>query len=127
MKKLSVILSIFFLIAISVNGKQSSTPKSDSMIRHTVAFKLKHPKGSLEEREFFKDAEKLPKIPNVHNFSIFRETSKENEFDYFFYMEFESQVGYEAYNVHPDHVEFVENYWVKYVDKFIEIDYEALE
>lgn len=96
------------------------------MIRHTVAFKLKFPKGSSEEHEFLNASEKLATIPVVHNFETFRETSKKNDFDYFFYMEFESEKDYDAYNVHSDHVEFVEKYWVKYVDKFIEIDYEAL-
>ena len=126
MKKLSVILSLFFLLSVSGMAQQSTTPKSESMIRHTVAFKLKYPKGSPQELEFFKAAEKLAKIPSVHNFEAFRETSAKNDYEYFFYMEFDSEKGYEAYNVHPDHVEFVEEYWVKYVDKFMEIDYEAL-
>lgn len=127
MKKLSVILSLFFLLSVGCVAQQNATSKSESTIRHTVAFKLKHPKGSAEEVEFFEAAKKLPKIPSVHNFEAFRETSTKNDFEYFFYMEFESEMGYEAYNVHPDHVEFVEKYWVKYVDKFIEIDYKALQ
>lgn len=127
MKKLSVFLSLFFLLSVSCIAQQNSTRKSESIIRHTVAFKLKHPKGSSEEFKFFKAAEKLQKIPSVHNFETFRETSTKNDFEYFFYMEFDSEKGYKAYNEHPDHVEFVEKYWVKYVDKFIEIDYEALK
>lgn len=127
MKKLSVILSLFFLLSVSGKAQQNTTPKSESMIRHTVAFKLMHPKGSPEELEFFKAAEKLPKIPSALNFEAFREVSTKNDFEYFFYMEFESEKDYEAYNVHPDHVEFVEKYWVKYVEKFIEIDYKALK
>lgn len=127
MKKLSVILSLLFLLSICAIAQQNSTPKSDLMIRHTVAFKLKNPKGSPEELAFFKAAEKLAKIPSVHNFGVFRETSVKNDFEYFFYMEFESEKGYEAYNVHPDHVEFVEKYWVTLVEKFIEIDYEPLK
>ena len=66
-------------------------------------------------------------IPGVHNFKTFRETSKKNDFDYFFYMEFESQKDYDGYNQHPDHTQFVEKYWVKDVEKFMEIDYEALK
>ncbi len=40
-------------------------------------------------------------------------------------MEFDSEKDYETYNVHPDHVAYVEKYWVNYVEEFIEIDYEA--
>ena len=127
MKKLSVFLSLLFLLSISACTQQNPTSGSDSLIHHTVAFKLKFPKGSSEEREFLNASSKLSIIPVVRNFETFRETSKKNDFDYFFYMEFESEKDYEAYNVHPDHVEFVEKYWVNYVDKFIEIDYEALK
>ena len=126
MKKISLLLSVLFLLTVSAKALQNTEPKADTTIRHTVAFKLKHPKGSVEEREFFEAAKKLPVIPGVQNFEAFRETSKKNDYDYFFYMEFKSEKDYEAYNIHPDHVEFVEKYWVKHVDKFLEIDYEAL-
>lgn len=127
MKKLSLILSLLVLLSVSAMAQQNTTPTSDTLIRHTVAFKLKHPKGSVEERAFFDASTKLSTIPTLRNFKIFRETSPKNDYDYFFYMEFESSEDYEAYNTHPDHVEYVEKYWVKDVDKFIEIDYEALK
>ena len=127
MKKLSVILSFLILLSVSAMAQQNITPTPDTIIRHTVAFKLKHPKGSTEEREFFDASTKLSTIPALQNFKTFRETSPKNDYDYFFYMEFESPEDYEAYNTHPDHVEFVEKYWVKDVDKFIEIDYEAFK
>lgn len=127
MKKLSVVLGLLFLFSIGISAQLNSTPKSDTMIRHTVAFKLKYPKGSPEEREFHKASTILATIPGVHNFEAFRETSKKNDFEYFFYMEFESQNDYDGYNQHPDHVEFVEKYWVNYVETFLEIDYEPIK
>ena len=93
----------------------------------TVVFKLKYPKGSPEEKKFLNAANKLSSISVVHNFEAFRETSKKNDFDYFFYMEFESMKAYDEYNEHPVHTEFVETYWKKYVEKFLEIDYEPIK
>lgn len=127
MKKISFVLCFLLLFTISAKAQEKPSSKSSFMIRHTVAFNLKFPKGSTEENEFLKASKILATLPSVHNFGTFRETSKKNEFDYFFYMEFESMEGYEEYNNHPDHVEFVNTYWVNYVDKFIEIDYEPIE
>lgn len=97
------------------------------MIRHTVVFKLKYPIGSPEEKEFMNAAGVLAKIPVVHNFESLRQISKKNDFDYGFSMEFDSKQAYEEYNQNPDHVKFVETYWVKFVDKFLEIDYEPMK
>lgn len=128
MKKLSLYLTLLFLLSITACTQQNaSSSGSDSRIRHTVAFKLKYPVGSTEEREFLDASEILATIPVVQNFETFRETSKKNDYDYFFYMEFQSEEDYETYNLHPDHVAYVEKYWVNYVDKFIEIDYEPLK
>ncbi len=96
------------------------------MIRHTVIFKLKYPKGSSEESEFLNEAAKLSSIPGVRNFESLRQISKENDFDYGLSMEFETMKVYEEYSEHPDHTRFVETYWVKYVEKFLEIDYEPI-
>lgn len=97
------------------------------MIRHTVVFKLKYPIGSPEETEFLNEAKKLSAIPGIKNFECLRQISKKNNFDYGLSTEFDTLKIYEAYNSHPDHRKFVETYWMKYVDKFIEIDYEPLE
>ncbi len=97
------------------------------MIRHTVAFKLKYPKGSPEESEFLSAAAKLSSISGVRNFESLRQTSKKNDFDYGLSMEFETLKPYEAYNQHPDHIMFIQNYWMKYVEKFLEIDYEPIK
>lgn len=120
-------MCLLFLFSVNGQTQQKSPSKSTFMIRHTVVFTLKYPKGSFEESEFFNAATKLAAIPGVHNFEAFRETSKKNDFDYCFYMEFETMEAYEAYNQNLDHIEFVETYWAKYVDKFLEIDYEPIK
>ncbi len=96
------------------------------MIRHTVAFKLKHPKGSAEEKAFIEDAKVLAAIPGVARFEQLRQTSQKNEFDFGFSMEFADNDGYAAYNDHPDHVAFVRDRWVPEVAAFMETDYEPL-
>ena len=94
------------------------------MIRHTVVFKLKYPKGSDEENEFLMAASSLSSIRGVMNFESLRQISKKNDFDYGLSMEFVTEQSYQDYNKHPDHTRFVETYWLKYVDKFLELDYE---
>ena len=96
------------------------------MIRHTVAFRLKHAAGSAEEASFLKEALVLRKIPSVRNFEQLRQTSPKNDFTFGFSMEFDDQSGYDAYNVHPDHVAFVRDRWVPEVAAFLEIDYTEL-
>ncbi len=128
MKNLLLLLCLLFLFSFKAQSQENKSTKTPEklvfMIRHTVAFKLNVAKGSYEEREYFNAAKKLSSLPSVHNFAIFLETSKTNDFDYLFYMEFESINGYEEYNKHPVHVDFVDKYWRKYVDEFIEIDYQ---
>ena len=96
------------------------------MIRHTVVFKLKHPEGSQLELDFLQASQKLADIPVVRNFECLRQISKKNNFDFGLSMEFASQADYQAYNTHPDHVQFVETRWMPEVVEFMEIDYEPL-
>jgi hypothetical protein len=93
------------------------------MIRHTVAFKLKHAKGSEPEAAFLKAAQVLVAVPKVRRFECLRQVSPKNGFDFGFSMEFASQQDYEAYNVHPEHVRFVETRWKPEVVDFVELDY----
>jgi Stress responsive A/B Barrel Domain len=93
------------------------------MIRHTVAFKLKHAKGSEPEAAFLKAAQVLVAVPTVRRFECLRQVSPKNGFDFGFSMEFASQQDYEAYNVHPEHVRFVQTRWKPEVVDFIELDY----
>lgn len=96
------------------------------MIRHTVAFKLKHPRGSQSERDFLEAARILVSIPTVRNFEALRQTSKKNHFDFGFSMEFDTARDYQIYNDHPDHVRFVQTRWIPEVSDFLELDYEPL-
>ncbi|MBY5960284.1 Dabb family protein [Membranicola marinus] len=117
-----LIIGATLLLALSV--MQCGAPQtSDNMITHTVYFKLKHPKGSEEEKAFIQKAVDLGAIETVHNLRSVKEVSPKNNFDFGLIMQFEDQAGYDFYNNHPDHVDFVENVWKKEVVDFMEIDY----
>ncbi len=93
------------------------------MIQHTVAFQFK---PNLEEgdiRAFFCAARALSEIAAVEEFEVLKQVGKKNSFEYALSMYFETQHAYEAYNNHPQHIAFVENYWLKQVSDFIELDY----
>jgi hypothetical protein len=93
------------------------------MIRHTVAFTLKHPQGSAAEKKFLDDALVLTEIPTVRNFERLKQVSAKNGFKFGFSMEFADQAAYDAYNDHPLHVAFVRDRWKAEVSDFMEIDY----
>lgn len=92
------------------------------MIRHTVAFRLKHAAASEAETAFLKAAQVLTTIPTVTKFEWLRQVSAKNDFTFGFSMEFASQQDYAAYNAHPEHVRFVETRWKSEVVDFLEID-----
>jgi hypothetical protein len=96
------------------------------MIRHTVAFTLRHAPGSDEERRFLEDALVLAEIPVVRAFERLRQVSAKNGFRHGFSMEFDDQAGYDAYNGHPLHTAFVAQRWQPEVAEFLEIDYVPL-
>lgn len=93
------------------------------MIRHTVVFRLKHEAGSEEELDFLRAAQKLAEIPTVNNFECLRQVSEKNHYDFGLSMEFTSKEGYQSYNEHPDHLQFVKTRWIPEVTEFMEIDY----
>ncbi|MBO9598656.1 MAG: Dabb family protein [Cohnella sp.] len=100
---------------------------STNRIIHSVIFSLKHEKGSEQERRFLDDGRNiLSGIPVVNEFQVFRQVSHKNDYDFGFSMVFDSQADYEAYNDHPAHVSFVNERWLVEVEKFLEIDYEAI-
>lgn len=126
MKK-SITAGLLLVFCVCFNSEaQSQISKSNNtfMIRHTVVFKLKHLKDSPEEKVFLDAIQKLSSIPGVQNFELLRQVSKKNNYDFGLSMEFESAKAYEGYNQHPDHIAFVQTYWVKEVKDFMEIDYE---
>lgn len=96
------------------------------MIRHTVAFNLKHAPGSQEERKFLDDALVLTEIPGVGKFERLRQVSPKNNFSFGFSMEFDDQAAYDIYNAHPLHVAFVRDRWLVEVSDFMETDYVGL-
>jgi heme-degrading monooxygenase HmoA len=99
---------------------------NNSRIRHSVIFKLKHPKGSSEERDFFNAAKKLAAIPGVEKFECLKQVSKKNKFEFGISMEFASQQLYHQYSNHPEHTAFVQQRWMKEVEDFMEIDFEVI-
>jgi hypothetical protein len=96
------------------------------LIRHTVAFSLRHPAGSPEEARLLDAALVLADLPMVRNFERLRQVSAKNGFHFGFSMEFADQAAYDAYNEHPEHVSFVRDRWMVEVSDFLEIDYVAL-
>lgn len=96
-------------------------------IRHTVVFRLKHEPNSEGEKSFLADAVRiLPSIPGVEHFEALRQVSAKNQYSFGFSMEFANQSAYDAYNGHPQHVQFVEQRWQTEVLEFMEIDYQAI-
>lgn len=93
------------------------------MIQHTVAFRLRHPKGSAEETEFFRRARGLRNVPGVMDFRVMRQVGRKNRYTYGLSMRFMSAKTYNDYNGHPDHVAFVNEVWKRDVEDFLEIDY----
>ena len=63
------------------------------MIRHTVAFRLKHPRGSAEETSFLGDGMALANIPGVEKFEQLNQVSPKNDFHFGYSMEFADQAG----------------------------------
>ena len=96
------------------------------MIRHTVIFRLIHPRGSAEEKAFLAAADVLKTIPGVEKFEKLRQVSPKNGFAFGFSMEFADQAAYRGYNDHSEHTRFVKERWVPEVEDFLEIDYERL-
>jgi hypothetical protein len=126
MKYFKLPLLILFSLTILASGGytvKNTVDKKPGNIHHTVYFRLKSAAGSAEEQAFFKASEVLNTIPGVRNFQRLRETSKKNNFDHGFAMEFASQEAYDGYSNHPDHNKFVSDYWVPMVEEFMEIDF----
>jgi hypothetical protein len=96
------------------------------MINHTVAFSLKHERGSHQESNFLIEAKKLRSITTVKNFKVLKQLSNKNNFDFGLSMNFDSVQDYEYYNNHPIHINFVQSCWLMEVNDFMEIDYMEL-
>jgi hypothetical protein len=97
------------------------------MIRHTAVFRLKHDAGSAAEKDFLAALAKLKSITGVEKFEVLRQVSPKSEFTFGVSMEFATQAAYDGYNIHPQHVAFVQGSWLPEVAAFTEIDYVALD
>lgn len=95
------------------------------MIRHTVAFRLKHAAGSAAESDFLRAACELAKIEGVQKFECLRQTSVKNGFTFGLSMEFADEAAYAFYCGHPEHTAFVQQRWIPEVEEFLELDYVA--
>ncbi|WDR03333.1 Dabb family protein [Devosia algicola] len=93
---------------------------TETRIRHSVVFTLKHAEGSEQERAFIHDASILGQIPGVLEFENLHQVSPKAHYRFGFVMEFATRADYEAYNQHPDHAAFVKNRWVPEVEDFME-------
>lgn len=93
-------------------------------ITHSVFFRLKHEAGSAAEKEFIDTCRRVLKpIAGVRDFRVLKETSPKNNFAFGLTMDFADRAAYDAYNNHPDHVNFVQGTWIPNVEEFQEIDY----
>ena len=93
-------------------------------IRHMAIFTLKHAEDAPETERFLEDGRViLSAIPSVENFEVLRQVSPKTSFRFGFSMEFADQAGYDAYNAHPAHTDFVERRWKVEVESFQEIDF----
>ena len=97
------------------------------MIRHTAVFRLNHAAGSPAEKDFLEALAKLKSIKGVEKFEVLRQVSPKSEFKFGVSMEFADQAAYDGYNIHPEHVAFVQGRWIPEVAAFTEIDYVALD
>ena len=117
LKFTSVLLGILVLLG-------ACSTKSSDEIQHMVIFNLPYAEGSVEADKFLEDGTRiLTAIPVVKNFQAFHQVSEKNDYQYGFSMVFANQEDYNTYNVHPDHVAFVEERWMKEVTDFLEIDF----
>ena len=96
-----------------------------SMIIHSVSFSLKDGLSTLEKIHFFSAALRLQEIPNVDHFTCLKQVSTKNPYDFIISMEFETEEFYQQYNYHPKHLQFIEEYWLKFVREFQQADFKS--
>lgn len=97
------------------------------MIKHTVVFRLRHPRGSPSEHDFLDAARRLATIPGVQQFQCLRQISAGNPYHFGLSMVFANEASYQSYNENPAHQAFVEQRWNPEVAEFMEIDYQPMD
>jgi len=96
------------------------------MIRHMVVFNLKVGEDDPRAAEFFAEAARaLAPIPAALEFRQCRQTNGMCPYAYGFSFDFATAGDYAAYNAHPDHQRFVEDWWKTQVADFMEVDFES--
>ena len=98
--------------------------RDSTRIRHIVIFKLKNNVGTNELKDFLAAAKKLASIQGVEKFEFFKQLSTKNKYEYGISMEFANHQCYDEYSNHPDHLAFVQTWWLNEVEDFLEIDYQ---
>ena len=92
-----------------------------------VVFNLKVPKDDPKATEFLKEANRaLGSIPFANNIEQCFQTNGMCPFDFGFSFDFGGAEDYEAYNNHPNHIKFVEEWWKTQVADFMEVDFESV-
>lgn len=95
-------------------------------IRHAGIFNFKATVSESQKHEFFVALKALEEISGVEKMEVSRQTSSKNKFKYSFSMEFANNDIYQAYSIHPHHDAFVKNFFIPFVEDFMEIDTEQL-
>ena len=117
---------VFTHKALSADIVKSEYQLKGKEIQHMVIFNLPYKEGSSKAVKFLNDGNRiLTGIPVVRNFEVFLQVSGKNDYQYGFSMVFTDQDDYNTYNMHPDHVAFVEERWMKEVTDFLEIDFKV--
>jgi hypothetical protein len=92
-----------------------------------VVFNLKTEEaGGAGADAFFAKAEALLwPIPHASGVARYSQTNAMCPYEYGFSFDFATQGDYDAYNTHPDHIRFVEEWWKTQVSGFMEIDFSS--
>jgi Stress responsive A/B Barrel Domain len=53
--------------------------------------------------------------------------STKTPYDFIISMEFETEELYRQYNNHPEHLQFIEQYWLKFIKEFQEADFTSFK
>ena len=96
------------------------------MILHSVLLTFIPSISDSAKQSFFDAAALLSGIPGVEKFELLKQVSPKNSFEYGISMEFANDTLYSGYNIHPQHQQFLQEYWKVYVQDFMEIDYTKL-
>lgn len=121
MKRRSILPILILLLTISC---QQTNESSSGQIVHHVLFWLKNPESETDRNQLIEGLHTLQEIPEVKELKVGIPASTlerevvDSSFDVSELMIFESVEAQDAYQVHPTHKAFIENYghlWDKVV------------